>query len=392
MLTFIEELLLLTANEDSELVPMQEDQYECAMAGAALMDLAFANRIDTDLQMLVVSEHTPIGNSMLDRILAKIAGRRQAVDTRRWIRDLSEDEALTIQESALDDLVERGILKHQEKKFPWTSRSQRYVMVDGKARNEVSLRIENVLISEDIPDPRDIALISLMDACDILPDVFPGKWLERCRPRLEQLRKMDLIGREVAGAIANVDRTIILALRARSTRFRKLLLALSVMGALATVATLLSPRVPIPDRFGPTFFELLWFDGIWQQWSGYALLGLSSAGFMTATLRKWRPAARLGGSNWWRLAHLVIGICCVLVLFVHTGFRIGANMNAALMICYLAMLMSGALAGISINGASQLRRIGVSPKPLYTLLRLHVIALYPLPALLIIHILIVYSY
>lgn len=392
MLTFVEELLLLTANEDSELVPMQEDQYECAIAGAVLMDLAFANRIDTDLQMLVVSERTPTGNSMLDRILAKIAGRRQAMDTRRWIRDLSEDEALTIQESALDDLVERGILKHQEKKFPWTSRSQRYLMVDGKARNEVSLRIENVLISEDIPDPRDIALISLLDACDILPVVFPGKWLERCRPQLEQLRKMDLIGREVAGAIADVDRTIILALRARSTRFRKLLLALSVMGALATAATLLSPRVPVPDRFGPTFFELLWFDGLWQQWSGYALLGLSGAGFITAALRKWRPAARLGGSNRWRLAHLVIGICCVLVLFVHTGFRIGANMNAALMICYLAMLMSGALAGISINGASQLRRIGVSPKPLYTLLRLHVIALYPLPALLIIHILIVYSY
>ncbi len=392
MLTFVEELLLLTANEDSELVPMQEDQYECAIAGAVLMDLAFANRIDTDLQMLVVSEHTPIGNSMLDRILAKIAGRRQAVDTRRWIRDLSEDETLTIQESALDDLVERGILKHQEKKFPWTSRSQRYVMVDGKARNELSLRIENVLISEDIPDPRDIALISLLDACDILPDVFPGKWLERCHPRLEQLRKMDLIGREVAGAIADVDRTIILALRARSTRFRKLLLALSVMGALATAATLLSPRVPVPDRFGPTFFELLWFDGLWQQWSGYALLGLSGAGFMTAALRKWRPAARLSGSNRWRLAHLVIGICCLLVLFVHTGFRIGANMNAALMICYLAILMSGALAGISINGASQLRKIGVSPKPLYTLLRLHVIALYPLPALLIIHILIVYSY
>lgn len=392
MMTFVEELLLLTSDENGELVPMQDDRYECAMAGAALMDLAFSDRIDTDLQMLVVSDHTPTGDSMLDRILAKIAYRRQAVDTRRWIRDLSEDEALTIQESALDGLVERGILKHQEKKFPWTSRSQRYVMVDGKARNELSLRIENVLISGDIPDPRDIALISLLDACDILPDVFPGKWLERCHPRLEQLRKMDLIGREVAGAIADVDRTIILALRARSTRFRKLLLALSVMGALATAATLLSPRVPVPDRFGPTFFELLWFDGLWQQWSGYALLGLSGAGFMTATLRKWRPAARMGGSKWWRFTHVVIGICCALVLFVHTGFRMGENLNAALMLSYLVMLMFGALAGISINGASQLRRIGVSPKPLYFLMKLHVIALYPLPALLIIHILIVYMY
>jgi len=392
MLTFVEELLLLSADEDDVLIPMQEDAYECAMAGAVLMDLAFACRIDTDLQTLVVSDHTPTGNSMLDRILAKIADRKQAVGTRTWIRDLSDDEAVAIQESALAGLVKRGILKHQEKKFLWISRSRRYVMVDGKARNEVRLRIESVLISEYIPDPRDIALISLLDACDILPDIFPGRWIELHRPRLEQLRKMDLIGREVAGAIADIERTIILAVRSRSTRFRKLLLALSVISVLATAVTLLAPRVSIPDRFGPTFFELLWFDGIWQEWSGYALLGLSGAGFMTATLRKWRPVARLGGSNWWRLAHIGFGICCALVLFVHTGFRIGANMNAALMISYLTMLMLGALAGISINGAPQLRRIGISPKPLYTLLKLHIIALYPLPALLIIHILIVYSY
>ena len=249
-----------------------------------------------------------------------------------------------------------------------------------------------MLLSEDIPDPRDIALISLLDACDILPDIFPGRWIERLLPRLEQLRKMDLIGREVASAITDIERTIILAVQSRSTRFRKMLLALSVISVLATAATLLAPRVPIPERFGPTFFELLWFDGIWQQWSGYALLGLSGAGFMTAILRKWRPVARLGGSNWWRLAHLGFGICCAIVLFVHTGFRIGTNMNAALMISYLTMLMFGALAGISINGAPQLRRIGISPKPLYALLKLHIIALYPLPALLIIHILIVYSY
>lgn len=85
MLTFAEELLLLPADEDGVFLPIQKDAFECAIVGAVLMDLAFAYRIDTDLQTLVVSDHTPTDNPMLDRILVKIADRQEAVDTRTWI-------------------------------------------------------------------------------------------------------------------------------------------------------------------------------------------------------------------------------------------------------------------------------------------------------------------
>ena len=57
--------------------------------------------------------------------------------------------------------------------------------------------------ADDIPDPRDVALISLVDACQILPDLFPDQDTRRFALRIEQLRKMDLIGREVAGTIAS---------------------------------------------------------------------------------------------------------------------------------------------------------------------------------------------
>ena len=54
-----------------------------------------------------------------------------------------------------------------------------------------------VLFSGDIPDPRDIALICIADACGVLKTVFGDKELDEVSPRLEQLRKMDLIGREL---------------------------------------------------------------------------------------------------------------------------------------------------------------------------------------------------
>ena len=38
----------------------------------------------------------------------------------------------------------------------------------------------------------------------MLGDIFPDGEIEQCRPRIDQLRKMDLIGRELVGAIADV--------------------------------------------------------------------------------------------------------------------------------------------------------------------------------------------
>ena len=77
---------------------------------------------------------------------------------------------------------------------------------------EVRLRIADVLFSDDIPDPRDVALIGLVDACDILGEIFPDREMVQCRPRIEQLRKMDLIGRELAAAISDIEHTVMLAL------------------------------------------------------------------------------------------------------------------------------------------------------------------------------------
>ena len=62
-------------DEEGEFLPVREHAFECAVAGAVLMDLAFEYRIDTDLQALAVTDPTPTGHPMLDRILAQIAAR-----------------------------------------------------------------------------------------------------------------------------------------------------------------------------------------------------------------------------------------------------------------------------------------------------------------------------
>ena len=65
-----------------------------------------------------------------------------------------------------------------------------------------------------------------------------------------------------------------------------------------------------------------------------------------------------------------------------------------LMVFYLASLVLGALTGIVIGGVTQFKKMGfnLTRKMRIIPIRAHVIALLPLPALLITHILIVYLY
>ena len=393
MLTFTEEILLLLGDEEGMFLPVEEHAFECALAGAALMDLAFADRIDTDLEALVVIDPAPTGNPMLDRILAKIAARPDTVDARTWVGVLSREDAAALREQALGRLVARGILERRDERFLWAFGTVRYPALDDGAERGIRARIEEVL-SDHIPHPRDVALISLVDACEILPDLFPDRDVAAFGPRLRLLRMMDLIGREVAGTIAEIQRTVVREARARAARFQKLLLVLSVFGGMAVAATLLSPPIPLADRFGPGLLESLWYDRVWKQWSGYLLLGLSVTGLGIAVVIKKRLVARIAGSHGWRLFHIVLGIACVLVLFAHTGFRFGANMNTALMGFFVAALLSGALAGAAIGGAPRLRKMGVRKTGRHNrmLIALHAIAICPLPALLIVHMLTVYLY
>ena len=385
--SFAEALALLTLDDAGVSARLHKDVLDCAWAGAALLDLAFAGRIDTDLGGLDIVDQAPTGAPALDGVLNAIAARRSRLDARGWIGELSGAQAEAIRAGALAALTARQVLAVKRKRFG----ARRHELLDASERTALRSRLSAILRADDVPDPWDAALVALLDACDLLASVLPAEEIERAE-RLAQLRRLDLIGREVAGAIADIERTVVLAVRTQTARLRRRLLLLGAASAIACLGILLLPRIGIGHRFGPTLRERLWFDGAWQEWSGYALLAASGLALAAAGFAHTPLAARAGSVQRWRLAHLCLGAIALALLVAHTGLRLGANLNAALMVCYLTALLLGALTGVATYGASQLRKLGMAPWLPGVLLRWHFLALLPLPALLIAHILVVYAY
>ena len=197
MLTLAEDIILLLLDDDTgKLSSIDLMTLNYAMAGAVLMDLALRNKIDNDLESLIVADSTPTGLQMLDTYLDKISSENKENNTRYWLTELS-NYGEDIVDSALNMLVEKKILKTEEKKILWVIGTRVYPMIDDKEEKEVKRRIIDLLMSDEIPTPQDVVLVSLMDTCSLFTTILSSKEVERLSSRIEQIRKLDLIGQEV---------------------------------------------------------------------------------------------------------------------------------------------------------------------------------------------------
>jgi len=207
-LRFAEEIVLLLLSGGKgkfAKVPAWSSRY--AFGGSALMDLALENRIDTDLEKLVLVDSTPTGDSLLDPLLEEIAEESEPRDPRYWVERAGcrEEE---IREGAVQRLVDRGILKRSENTILWVFHAQRHDIVDNKPTREVKLRIMGVLFSDEIPSPRDVVIICLADACRIFSGLFTRRELENVSDRIEQVRRLDLIGQALSKGIHDIEMSI----------------------------------------------------------------------------------------------------------------------------------------------------------------------------------------
>ena len=209
MLRLAEEIMLLLLDDDGkEFVRRPMWSMHTVFAASVLMDLALENRIDTDLNRLFTVDATPLGDELLDPSLARIAGSDETHDARYWLENITQ-RGEDIRHQAVSRLVERGILRHGGNRSPWTFRLRHYPIAEGRTRREAKGRILRVLSADEIPAPRDIALICLADACGLFDQLLPGKEAARAAGRLEHIRRMDLIGRTLSRAVRDIRATLV---------------------------------------------------------------------------------------------------------------------------------------------------------------------------------------
>ena len=204
-LTLPSELILMLLNEESgyfHQVPGWD--LNCAVAGSVLAELSLLSRIDTDMESLYLLDKTETGNPVLDPILEEIANEPERRNAQYWIERLAP-RAESIIDSTLDSLVEMDVLEHHSGDY-WTvthsaRHSEMFSSPEGDAVQFVKTRIGQVIFNNEIPDPRDVIIICLINTCDVFRFIFNLD--DAAEERIQFICWMDLIGRSIAAAVSH---------------------------------------------------------------------------------------------------------------------------------------------------------------------------------------------
>jgi hypothetical protein len=129
------------------------------------------------------------------------------------------DEKHDIEKAVLNHLIERGILKRQDKKILWVIGLRRYPTVHNEERVEVKTRLARLIQSEEPPTHFDATLISLLQGCYLISEVFGASLLDGRSARIAAIADADPVGREVAAASREAIDTLMLAQSSTTSPF-----------------------------------------------------------------------------------------------------------------------------------------------------------------------------
>ncbi|MCY4572757.1 MAG: GPP34 family phosphoprotein, partial [Gemmatimonadetes bacterium] len=204
-LSLVDELILMLLDEKGGYFHQVPGwQLNCAVVGGVLAELSFRSRLDSDLASLFVVDPAETGDPVLDPILREIVDAPDQRTARYWIERLAS-RAESIVDQTLERLVEREILEHHDggcwTLAPTVLHGQQYgTSAEGTPDRFIKARIGKVLFADEIPDPRDVVIVCLVNTCDVLRLIFQLD--EEAEQRIKYICQMDLIGRSIADAVS----------------------------------------------------------------------------------------------------------------------------------------------------------------------------------------------
>jgi len=201
MISFAEELLLLTLDDERGcFCNASSITIDFALAGAVLMELAVKDKIDTDLQNLLLIDKSETGDEVLDTVLSIIAESDEPRNPIFWIREI-KNRCINLREVIIERLISKQILRKEEEKFLWVFKHRRYPIINNMEKMEVKTRIREIVLHDLLPEPNDIVLASLISACNLTPSIFTPAELEKAMSRISEIAQMDLISQALSQAI-----------------------------------------------------------------------------------------------------------------------------------------------------------------------------------------------
>lgn len=174
-------------------------------------------------------------------------------------------------------------------------------------------------------------------------------------------------------------------------RHQTAILITSILSIILIFLTIMFEPIEITQTVQMNWhIEKMWFDSFWKKVSGFSLLGLCVIAAALGLRKRWKRF-NFGHLDQWRYLHSLIGVVALIMLMIHTGMRMGDNLNFILMTVFLAATTTGSLVGVFMAKNHHWSDVKLAKHRLWWS-RIHHTLLWMLPPLLGFHILSAYYF
>lgn len=199
-----EELLLLAYNDETGRATTGSTELDCGLAGAVLLELALAGRIDIVDGRVSVVDATATGDPVTDGVLERLARAGKARKAEWWVGKLRSKT----RPGVLARLTERGILRQERHKIMGLFPVRRYPSVDPAVESAVRARLDLAVMKGVEPDVRTAALASLLHACGLARRTFPELNRRQLKARMKEIDEGQWAGAAVRKAIQSIHAAV----------------------------------------------------------------------------------------------------------------------------------------------------------------------------------------
>lgn len=196
MVTLVEETALLAFRDDTGRNAVQH--LELGLAGAVLLELTLARRIDIDDGgRVVVLDAAPTGHPVTDTCLARISGDKPR-KAKAWVQKLSRG----LKNQVLHTLVDQRVLTHQRDSVLGFIPFNRYRPADARVEAEIRTRLDQAVTMSVGVDERTSALAGIVYAANMEKAAFPDRKRRETRKILKTLSESSWAATATKKAIA----------------------------------------------------------------------------------------------------------------------------------------------------------------------------------------------
>ena len=210
MLTLSEKLLLLALHDEKGSVVFNASTaLPYGLSGAILIELFLQKHLNFENDSVsIVSTHSnqsPILNDALDLIKEKNTSK----DIKYWISQFT-NKLDKVRERITHDLVEKEILKKEEDTFLWVFSVKRYPTANIHPEAQLREHLHDIVLKKIQANEEDIALLSLVKACDLIKEVFSEQTRDIAEQEIERLTKNSKVGSAVLQISEQITTAILL--------------------------------------------------------------------------------------------------------------------------------------------------------------------------------------